>query len=105
MHNNPKDSEVPFILFPAFKVCLLLSIPTPGHIVSILSFPDHSNSFLKSIFHVAPQALIQISIQFARMICDKNLILSLSLPCLKLLKILTMFRIEPKVNTACKVFV
>ena len=53
------DSQVPHILLLK-SVCSLLSISTPGHVFGIISFLDHSNSFLtyipKSILPIAPQA-------------------------------------------------
>lgn len=69
------NSQVPFILLPVFKICLLLSILTPSHVVIMFSFPDHSNSFLNYIPEVnsppCPTTFHPNLHSVARMICDK----------------------------------
>lgn len=103
------NSQVPFILPPVFKMCLLLSVLTPGHVI-IFSFPDYGNDFLNYVPEVnsppCPTTSHPNLRSVARTICNKkNLIISLSVSCLKFSKILTMLRIKPKVNAACKVLV
>lgn len=104
------NSQVPFILPPVFKIFLLLSVLTPGHVVIIFSFPDYSSNFLNYIpevnFPPCPTTSRPNLYSVARgPVINKNLIISLSVSCLQFSKVLSKFRIKPKLNAACDILV
>lgn len=104
------NSQIPLILPPVFKMCLLLSVLTLGHVVIIFSFPDYSSNFLNYISEVnsppcPTTSRTNLYSVARRSVINKNLIISLSVFCLKFSKILSKFRIKPKLNAACDILV
>lgn len=100
------DIQVPYILLPQ-SFYSFLSIPTPGHAASIISFLDQSNSSLtcisKSILHLIPQAPIPTSIQLPESsVINEHLIIFSFLSCLKLPKLPDMLRIKSKLRPPAK---